>query len=89
MIWGNLIPGGFTGITLLIQQIGNEFLHIIIPYTVANLLLNAVPVVISFKFIGKKFTVYSCFLVYFNAGSSLIIQKIPKTDTLYYYLKTG
>lgn len=60
---GNLIPGGFNGITLLVQQIGNEFFNIRIPYTAVNLLLNAVPVFISFKFIGKKFTGYSCLMI--------------------------
>ena len=34
---GNLIPGGFNGITLLIQQIGDVFFQIKIPYTVVNL----------------------------------------------------
>jgi uncharacterized membrane-anchored protein YitT (DUF2179 family) len=60
---GNLIPGGFNGITLLIQQIGDVFFQIKIPYTVVNLLLNAIPVFISFKFIGKKFTGYSCLMI--------------------------
>ncbi len=60
---GNLIPGGFNGITLLIQQIGDVFWNVKIPYTAVNLLLNAVPVFISFKFIGKKFTGYSCLMI--------------------------
>lgn len=31
-------------------------LHITIPYTIVNILLNAIPVYIGFRFIGKKFT---------------------------------
>lgn len=57
---GNLVPGGFNGITLLLQQIGRAFFDVEVPYTLINLLLNAIPVFISFKFIGKKFTLYSC-----------------------------
>ncbi len=33
------------------------------PFTAINLALNAVPIVISYKFIGKKFTLYSCLMI--------------------------
>lgn len=39
------------------------FFHIEIPYTVVNLLLNAIPIYIGFRFIGKKFTLYSCLVI--------------------------
>lgn len=55
-----LFPGGFSGLTLLLQEIFRRFLGIEIPYTAINLLLNAFPVYISFRFIGKKFTLLSC-----------------------------
>ena len=57
---GGLYPGGATGLTILIQSICKMFLHITIPYTPVNLLLNAVPIYIGWRFIGKKFTLYSC-----------------------------
>jgi uncharacterized membrane-anchored protein YitT (DUF2179 family) len=57
---GGLYPGGVTGLTILLQTIFQQFLHISVPYTVINLLLNSVPIYIGFRFIGKKFTVYSC-----------------------------
>lgn len=53
---GGLYPGGATGLTILIQRIGERYLNVEIPYTVINLLLNAVPAYIGFRFIGKKFT---------------------------------
>ena len=37
---GNMIPGGFTGLTLLIQRIFSEFMGITVPYSAVNFLLN-------------------------------------------------
>ena len=56
---GGLLPSGFSGLTLLIQSIFREFLHISIPYGPVYILFNLFPAVISFKMIGKKFTIFS------------------------------
>ncbi|MBR5897579.1 MAG: YitT family protein, partial [Lachnospiraceae bacterium] len=53
---GGLIPGGAMGLTVLIQGIFEKYLNIAVPYTPVNILLNAIPVYIGFRFIGKKFT---------------------------------
>lgn len=58
-----LFPGGFAGVTLLSQAIFERFFGLRIPYTAINLLLNSVPVYISFRFIGKKFTLLSCLAI--------------------------
>lgn len=60
---GDLLPGGFNGLTLLIQQIARHFWSIDLSYSLINFSLNAVPVFISFKYIGKKFTGYSCLMI--------------------------
>ena len=60
---GGLIPGGASGLTLLIQEIFKKYFSIQLPYTVINLLINAVPVYIGFRFIGKKFTLLSCWVI--------------------------
>lgn len=60
---GNLIPGGFSGLTILIQKIFSTFLHVEIPYSLLYYLLNALPIYIGFKMIGQKFTFYSCISV--------------------------
>ena len=60
---GGLYPGGATGLTLLIQRIAEIFFQIELPYTFINVALNAVPVYIGFRFIGKKFTMYSCLVI--------------------------
>lgn len=71
---GGLYPGGATGLTILIQHIAEEFLHISLPYTVINLLLNAFPIYIGFRFIGKKFTLYSCLMIVLT---SILTDVIP------------
>ena len=60
---GDLFPGGAAGLTILLQRIGKTYFGVMIPYTVVNLLLNAIPVYIGFRFIGKKFTLYSCLMI--------------------------
>lgn len=60
---GGLIPGGFNGVTRLIQEICVLLWKVEPPFTAINLTLNAIPVIISFKFIGKKFTGYSCLMI--------------------------
>ncbi len=60
---GGLYPGGATGVTILLQTIFERFFGIEVPYSIINLLLNAVPVYIGFRFIGKKFTLLSCLMI--------------------------
>lgn len=54
-----LLPGGFTGITLLLQEIFSKFFGIKIPFAVFYWGLNIVPAIICFKYVGKKFTILS------------------------------
>ena len=80
---GGLIPGGFTGLTRLLQEICDMVWGFEPPFSVINLTLNVVPAVVSYKFIGKKFTMYSCLMI---VVSGLITDLIPSyavtTDTL-------
>jgi uncharacterized membrane-anchored protein YitT (DUF2179 family) len=71
---GGLIPGGFNGLTILIQDICLRYGGFQIPFTVINYALNAVPAIFCFKFIGKKFTLYSVLMV---AVSSILIDWMP------------
>ena len=70
----DLFPGGASGLTILFQRIGETYLNVMIPYTVVNLLLNAIPVYIGFRFIGKKFTLYSCLMIVLT---SVLTDMIP------------
>ena len=58
----------------MLQRIGETYFGVMLPYTVINLLLNAVPVYIGFRFIGKKFTLYSCLMIVLT---SVLTDMIP------------
>lgn len=62
----NLFPGGFTGISLLIQDIFKKYFEISVPYSVINYLLNAIPVWIGIKYIGKRFTFFSIMMIFIS-----------------------
>ncbi|MCR5101544.1 MAG: YitT family protein [Butyrivibrio sp.] len=72
---GGLIPGGAMGLSLLIQQVVLSFAGIVIPYTAISLLLNAIPVYIGFRFIGKKFTWLSLLAI---VCSSIFTDLLPE-----------
>ena len=76
---GGMIPGGATGLTLLIQRSMQTFLQLYIPYTVINVILNAIPVYIGFRYIGKKFTLYSCLMIFLTGIFTDLIPATPVT----------
>ena len=69
-----LLPGGFSGVSLLLQEIGSQFFHINIPFTVFNVILNLFPVYLGFRYIGKKFTIYSIVTIVL---SSVFVDILP------------
>ena len=69
-----LLPGGFSGVSLLLQEIGSQFFHISVPFTVFNVALNLFPVYLGFRYIGKKFTIYSIVTIVL---SSIFVDILP------------
>lgn len=69
-----LFPGGFSGVSLLLQEIGLTFFHIDIPYTFFNVALNIFPIYIGFRILGKKFTWYSILTIFL---SSIFVDLLP------------
>ncbi len=63
---GGLYPGGATGLTIILQRIFLKFLNVEIPYSPINIVLNAIPIYIGFRYIGKKFTIFSMIMVLAN-----------------------
>jgi len=61
---GKIFPGGFTGLTLLIQEAFLRYGNISVPFSVIFYIFNIVPAAICFKFVGKKFTIYSLVSVF-------------------------
>lgn len=79
---GGLIPGGFNGLTRLIQEISALLWHWEPPFSVINFILNAIPAIISFKFIGKKFTGYSCLMIVVSGILTDIVPSFPMTEDI-------
>ena len=87
-----LLPGGFTGLALLIQEIGLRYGSFRIPFSVLLYALNAAPAIVCFRFIGKRFTLYSCLMIVVCGlltdwmplfkFTSVIINAIQLHDTL-------
>lgn len=80
---GGLYPGGATGLTLLLQRGFELWFHVELPYTLVNVILNAFPVYLGFRFIGKKFTLYSCLMIMLTNLLTDLLPAFPITyDTL-------
>lgn len=71
---GGLFPGGFAGITLLIQRSLETFLDIKLSYTMIYIPLNMLPIYIGIRWLGRKFTVYSIYVIVL---SSIIVDILP------------
>ncbi len=69
-----LLPGGFTGISLLLQEVFSKFFHIKIPFTLFYWGLNIVPALICFRYVGKRFTLLSIWAI---VASGLFTDLIP------------
>lgn len=72
---GGLYPGGATGLTVLTQTILETYFRINVSYTLINILWNAIPVYIGFRYIGKNFTIFSVVMILLN---SILVDIIPE-----------
>lgn len=80
---GDLFPGGVNGLTILIQHIVEMITGFTPPFSLINLALNSIPVYIGFKYIGKKFTLYSILMILLSSVLTDIIPGFNVTqDTL-------
>ena len=77
---GDLFPGGVTGLTVLIQRLSEKYLGIELPYSPINLLLNAFPVYIGFRYIGKKFTLLSLLMIFISGMVTDLLPTYVITD---------
>ena len=84
---GGLLPGGFTRLTLLFQEICLRYGGFHVPFSIPYYVLNAVPAAVCFRFIGKKFTIYSIIMVFVSGlftdwMPAMFIENIKLYDTL-------
>ena len=79
---GDLFPGGFTGLTRLLQRCALEFAGVSLPFAPINLALNAVPAAISYKLVGKRFTLYSCLVIFLSSLFTDLLPAMPITEDI-------
>ena len=79
---GDLFPGGFTGLTRLAQHCAQEFWGVTLPFAPINLELNANPAAVSFKLIGKRFTMYSCLAIVVSSIFTDLVPSVPVTEDI-------
>lgn len=79
---GDLFPGGFTGLTRLIQRIVLENFGMELPFSPINLTLNAIPAGISFVLVGKRFTLYSCLSIALTSIFTDLVPSIAITEDI-------
>ena len=79
---GGLYPGGVTGLTVLLIRVFSVYFGVNLPYSVVNILLNAIPVYIGFRFIGKKLTLYTLYLILLSGFLTDIIPSHAITSDL-------
>ncbi len=79
---GGLYPGGATGLSILIQQLFEKYAGLNIPYTPVNVLLNAIPVYIGFRYIGRRFTGRSLLMIVICSVFTDIIPFGPMTHDI-------
>lgn len=79
---GGLYPGGVTGLTILIQRLFDNAMGLKLPFTAVNIALNALPVYVGFKFIGRNFTLYSCLMIILNSVFTDLIPAHKITEDI-------
>ena len=91
--WGNLYPGGAVGMAMLMQRVSQSVCdslgwHVTVPFGPINIALNAIPVWIGFKYIGRKFTLQSLYIIFMSGFLAdlvpvdMIAAAIPAEDLL-------
>ena len=75
-----LYPGGFSGISLLIQRAGQSFWAVGIPFSVISYPLNILALLASYRYLGKRFLIYTCLSVGLSGFLTDLIPALPVTD---------
>ena len=77
---GELAPGGLTGITIFIQTLTQTFFNVKLPFAPINLVLNSLPIYLAVRYLGKKFTIFSVYVVILT---SVLVDILPSFAITY------
>lgn len=75
----DFFPAVLPGITILLQQIADTFAGISIPYTVLYVPLNLIPIYIGIRYLGKRFTFYSVYVILLSSFMTDILPSVSIT----------
>lgn len=76
---GNLFPGGFAGVALLIIRCVEKYMGVIIPYSLVYIPLNLIPIYIGVRYLGRRFTIFSCYVILLSSVLTDLLPKVPIT----------
>ena len=68
--------------TRLVQTIFEQFLGIPLPFAPVSLILNAIPAIVSFKAIGKKFTLNTSMIIVVSSILTDFVPSVPITQDI-------
>ena len=71
-----LFPGGFAGTSILIQSLCEKYLGFTPPYSVLSISLNVLAAALCFKYVGRRFALFSLSSVILT---SLLADMLPTT----------
>jgi len=69
-----ILPGGFSGLSILIQRIAKTFYGTDIPFSILSFAFNSIPAWFAFRIIGRKFTLFSVLSI---VTMSLLTDLLP------------
>ncbi|NBK96649.1 MAG: YitT family protein [Erysipelotrichia bacterium] len=79
---GGLFPGGFNGLSVFIQRFALKYFSVQIPFSAINILLNSIPAIIGYRVVGKKFTIFSCVMIFLTGVFVDVLPIVPITEDI-------
>ena len=77
---GNLFPGGFAGLSLLVTRSLSQFANIELSFSVVYILLNIFPTLLVYKYIGHRFTIFSIIQILLVSLFTFILPRYQLTS---------
>ncbi len=78
----DLFPAGFSGISQLINRIGETYFGVNLPFSVVYMALNIPCTILVFNHVGKRFTIFSVMQYMLVSLFTAILPQIPVTDDI-------
>lgn len=84
-----LYSAGFSGICRIVTDVFNDYIHIDLNYAILYFVLNFIACLFTFKYIGKKFTIYSVIQFSLTSVFCYFLKPIFTVDNLLLFVIFG